>query len=481
MHTQICVAEYRSVLYCAAVCCSVTARKYCASHIHTTDQHSKCTHADVWHDPLTHPSILRASIKKKKVRHNSFILARSLSSALSLSHTHTQQMCFCASTTRTSCVTAPKLALRLLPHNVHHKAAEAVCCSVLQCVAECCSVLQHVAACCSMLQRVAAWQHWSVLCACCLMMCIVRMWKQCVAVWCSVLQYISVCCSVTAPMSALSHKFFEGGPLTHGSWWGNTVNRKPPRGVWFLSINLSSLFACLLQSKEMRPLDKWIDTLKKTRVSLVSFDCNRRPAPQNNLLYDCITESIVWIDTPYSLYCAKRHSHVVVETVVRDFVVDVVVERHKWIDFLCLFRQMNRICLPRQMNRFSTIFWPVAVERDKWIDFLRDKWADFLRDKWIHFWRDKSSRKRQMNRVNRHYYVVVETIVVDVVVHVVVDIVVETWEKAKLAFNMTGLSHGPNLTRPSNVCLFICLFAIHHLRCRAPLWSKYERERERER
>ena len=26
------------------------------------------------------------------------------------------------------------------------------------------------------------------------------------------------------------YTFFEGGPLTHGSWWGNIVNRKPPRG-----------------------------------------------------------------------------------------------------------------------------------------------------------------------------------------------------------------------------------------------------------
>jgi len=34
-------------------------------------------------------------------------------------------------------------------------------------------------------------------------------------------------------------RFFEGGPLTHGSWWGNIVNRKPPRGGGFLSINLS--------------------------------------------------------------------------------------------------------------------------------------------------------------------------------------------------------------------------------------------------
>jgi len=29
------------------------------------------------------------------------------------------------------------------------------------------------------------------------------------------------------------YKFFEGGPLTHGSWWGNIVNRKAPRGGGF--------------------------------------------------------------------------------------------------------------------------------------------------------------------------------------------------------------------------------------------------------
>jgi len=32
--------------------------------------------------------------------------------------------------------------------------------------------------------------------------------------------------------------FFEGGPLTHGSWWGNIVNRKPPRGGGVLSIKM---------------------------------------------------------------------------------------------------------------------------------------------------------------------------------------------------------------------------------------------------
>jgi len=34
------------------------------------------------------------------------------------------------------------------------------------------------------------------------------------------------------------YKSFEGCPLTHVSWWGNIVNRKPPRGGGFLSIKV---------------------------------------------------------------------------------------------------------------------------------------------------------------------------------------------------------------------------------------------------
>ena len=49
------------------------------------------------------------------------------------------------------------------------------------------------------------------------------------------------------PPQSTWYKFFEGGPLTHGSWWGNIVNRKPPwnivnrkppQGGGFLSIEL---------------------------------------------------------------------------------------------------------------------------------------------------------------------------------------------------------------------------------------------------
>jgi len=45
---------------------------------------------------------------------------------------------------------------------------------------------------------------------------------------------------VTGPPWRICTRFFEGGPLTHGSCWGNIVNRKPPSGGGFLSINLST-------------------------------------------------------------------------------------------------------------------------------------------------------------------------------------------------------------------------------------------------
>ena len=91
-------------------------------------------------------------------------------------------------------------------------ACVAVCCSVLQCVAEClqcvysvftvglqyvCSVLQWVAVCCSVcavcLQCVAV--------CCSVMQCVTACCSvsQCVAVCCSVLQCVAVCCSVSCP------------------------------------------------------------------------------------------------------------------------------------------------------------------------------------------------------------------------------------------------------------------------------------------
>ena len=37
--------------------------------------------------------------------------------------------------------------------------------------------------------------------------------------------------------------------LTHGSWWGNLVNRKPPRGGGFLSINMTQ--SCAHDSRSL--------------------------------------------------------------------------------------------------------------------------------------------------------------------------------------------------------------------------------------
>jgi len=44
---------------------------------------------------------------------------------------------------------------------------------------------------------------------------------------------------VRGPPSKDLYQVIEGGPLTHGSWCGNVVNRKPPQGGGFLSINMS--------------------------------------------------------------------------------------------------------------------------------------------------------------------------------------------------------------------------------------------------
>jgi len=43
------------------------------------------------------------------------------------------------------------------------------------------------------------------------------------------------------PPRRICTRFFDGGPLTHGSWRGNKVNRKPPRGGRFLSKRMARL------------------------------------------------------------------------------------------------------------------------------------------------------------------------------------------------------------------------------------------------
>jgi len=43
---------------------------------------------------------------------------------------------------------------------------------------------------------------------------------------------------VRGPPSKNLVQILPGGPLTHGSWSGKIVNRKPPRGGGFLSINM---------------------------------------------------------------------------------------------------------------------------------------------------------------------------------------------------------------------------------------------------
>jgi len=44
--------------------------------------------------------------------------------------------------------------------------------------------------------------------------------------------------------------FFEGGPFTHGSWWGNIVNRNPPRGEGVSFDQSAREFAELTEKEE---------------------------------------------------------------------------------------------------------------------------------------------------------------------------------------------------------------------------------------
>jgi len=81
---------------------------------------------------------------------------------------------------------------------------DAVCCSVLQCVAVCCSVSQS--ACCSVLQCVAVTtrtnhntadsQQWRAAVCCSMLQLACCSVLPCVAVCCSVLPCVAVCCSV---------------------------------------------------------------------------------------------------------------------------------------------------------------------------------------------------------------------------------------------------------------------------------------------
>jgi len=66
------------------------------------------------------------------------------------------------------------------------------------------------------------------------------------------------------PPRSTWYKFFEGGPLPPGSWSGNIVNRKPPRGGGVLSINVNK--SCVMMS---------FNSLYKVvcGIELVRLDC----------------------------------------------------------------------------------------------------------------------------------------------------------------------------------------------------------------
>jgi len=117
---------------------------------------------------------------------------------------------FCSVSQVVACVAVPQVwAYRCVGHRhsntppSHVLQSVAVCCSLLQCVAECFSVLQSVSVCCRVFQCVAecfsVLQSVSVCCS-------VGVWDTrrshtpyhmcCDYMCCSVLQHVAVCCSM---------------------------------------------------------------------------------------------------------------------------------------------------------------------------------------------------------------------------------------------------------------------------------------------
>ena len=70
------------------------------------------------------------------------------------------------------------------------------------------------------------------------------------------------------PPRRICTKFFEGGPLTHGSWRGNLVNRKPPWEGGFLSIKVNALKLNARERTWSRTFDVKCSTQIKERETI---------------------------------------------------------------------------------------------------------------------------------------------------------------------------------------------------------------------
>jgi len=68
------------------------------------------------------------------------------------------------------------------------------------------------------------------------------------ATHCNTLQHTATHCNMTLDTTRYKRSHFVVKSLTHSSWPGNIVNRKPPRGGGFLSINLCCVMCVLWET-----------------------------------------------------------------------------------------------------------------------------------------------------------------------------------------------------------------------------------------
>jgi len=85
------------------------------------------------------------------------------------------------------------------------------------------------------------------------------------------------------PPRRICTRFFEVVPLTHSSWWGNIVNRKPPQGRGFLSINLIAVWnICLYQNwviyKNLNICHRWFHMVGATKFYVIFLGPNLKPS-----------------------------------------------------------------------------------------------------------------------------------------------------------------------------------------------------------
>jgi len=126
------------------------------------------------------------------------------------------------------------------------------------------------------------------------------------------------------PPRSTWYKFFEGGPLPPGSWLGNIVNRKPPRGEGFLSMNLHVDFMSVLlfycannahatRMDELCHAYEWVISHMWIHVTIINESCHTYEWVMSHIWMSHVThmnESCHTYEWVMSHICMSHVTHV---------------------------------------------------------------------------------------------------------------------------------------------------------------------------